>query len=128
MEKVTVEEANLQLVTKKAKLEKAKAKADTDLEHTLFVYKHYLTQGAQWQDSCTRQNHFIFDMSVKMRRLFTYEQKASIEKLVAKSGIRLNSIENCSSNDRKSIANTVTVQARGKHPLQPMSKPLLLMP
>lgn len=62
MEKATVEKASLQLITERAKLENPKAKVEANLACSIFFYKHNLTQGTQWQDSCTKQNHFIVDL------------------------------------------------------------------
>lgn len=61
-----VEEVNLLLITEKADLENEKVKTNTVSECVMAVYKKNHAMGNQWQNNCTRQNHFITDLFVKL--------------------------------------------------------------
>lgn len=59
----------------------------------MVVYKKNHTKGAYWHDSCTRRNHFIEDLFIKLGDQFTDDQETAIGRLMSENGLYLKAIK-----------------------------------
>lgn len=60
--------------------------------------------------SCTKPNHFIVDLFIKLADQFTDDQKTTVEGLLTENNLYLKANKKCFTNDQKVMANTTMVQ------------------